>query len=196
MNFFGPLLIVLAAGAFLLTSSPAWSAGDQQSSPPAHRPVDRGHRREGSGAHREGPAYRSAGPVAAAGRASARRRERAVSHRPRRDRGVAGARPLGRGAGHAAGRRYPRLAQVAGQGTRPGSRPPGARPGVLRQGRGHAGHAAFRAGSGGQTVGAGGAQRQPGSSRRCGRASAGACAWAWRSRRTAMSVPVRGSERS
>ena len=35
MNFFGPLLIVLAAGAFLLTSSPAWSAGDQQSSPPA-----------------------------------------------------------------------------------------------------------------------------------------------------------------
>ena len=35
MNIFGPLLIVLAAGGFLLTSSPAWSAGDQPSSPPA-----------------------------------------------------------------------------------------------------------------------------------------------------------------
>ena len=35
MNFFGPLLIVLATGGFLLTSSPARSAGDQPSSPPA-----------------------------------------------------------------------------------------------------------------------------------------------------------------
>ena len=34
MNFFGTPLIVLAAGGFLLTSSPAWSAGNQPSSPP------------------------------------------------------------------------------------------------------------------------------------------------------------------
>ena len=35
MKFFGTPLIVLAAGGFLLTSSPAWSAGNQPSSPPA-----------------------------------------------------------------------------------------------------------------------------------------------------------------
>ena len=35
MKFFGLPLIVLAAGGFLLISSPAWSAGNQPSSPPA-----------------------------------------------------------------------------------------------------------------------------------------------------------------
>ncbi len=34
MNFFGPLLIVLAAGGFLLATYPAWSAENQPSSPP------------------------------------------------------------------------------------------------------------------------------------------------------------------
>ena len=35
MNFFGLPLIVLTAGGFLLAASPAWSAGNQPSSPPA-----------------------------------------------------------------------------------------------------------------------------------------------------------------
>ena len=125
------------------------------------QPVARGRDREGAGFVQGGPVRRGAGHTAAArggrsgafghpipGRHGGARRIEEAGHR----RGEAGG---------AVGRGHRRLPHHADRGPRPRPRPPGACPGFLPEGRGQAGHAAFRAGAGRQAAGVGGAQRQP-----------------------------------
>ena len=125
------------------------------------QPVGRGRDCEGAGFVQGGSVRRGAGHTAAArggrygafghplpGRHGGARRIEETGHR----RGEAGG---------AAGRGHRGLPHHADRGPRPGARAPGACPGFLPEGRGHAGHAAFRAGAGRQAAGAGGAQRQP-----------------------------------
>ena len=195
MNFFGLPVIVLAAGGFLLAASPAWSSGNQPSSPPAigqstAATVEKARALINKGRHNE--ALVLLRPL--------------VEHRPV-DKDVLFL--IGLAAIGAAQRpglsekardtlldaAIPALAQIAGQRTQPGSRPAGARPGVLPEGP----RTLWRRGISSRFWRANRRRlwcsTSTGSSRRCGRESAGTCAWVWRWRRTAISARVRGSER-
>ena len=157
----GPLLRVLAASAFLLLPATAWSAGEEPPSPPAASQSAAAEIAKAQALFKAGryeEALAILRPLAAAasgafghpipGRHGGDRRGEEAGHR----RGEAGG---------AAGRGHRGLPHHADRGPRPGARAPGACPGFLPEGRGHAGHAAFRAGAGRQAAGAGGAQREP-----------------------------------
>ena len=156
-----PLLRVLAASAFLLLPAAAWSAGEEPPSPPAASQSAAAETAKAQALFKAGrfeEALAILRPLAAArpghldtrfpGRHGGARRVEETGHR----RGEARS---------AVGRGHRGLPHHADRGPRPGARPPGACPGFLPEGRGQAGHAAFRAGAGRQAAGAGGAQRQP-----------------------------------